>query len=236
MKTYRTTSGPFSERPYYKDEEIEQICSAELRAAGLYPTAPGPIRIDRFIEKRFGVTPRYEELGENVLGFTMFGARGVQDVVVAKALEDEGTQVAERRIRTTLAHEVGHGLLHAHLFSRGCGSQPLFGDFTDPQRPKVLCRDIPVRAQFTGPDYGGRWWEFQANRAIGPLLMPANLMRIALVPFLEPVGSLGMESVSELRRNEAARKLADIFAVNPAVSKIRLQDVYPITTREQMTL
>ena len=25
MKTFRTSKGPFSERPYYKDEEIERI-------------------------------------------------------------------------------------------------------------------------------------------------------------------------------------------------------------------
>ena len=26
MRTYRTTSGPFAERPHYKVEEVEQIC------------------------------------------------------------------------------------------------------------------------------------------------------------------------------------------------------------------
>src|SRR5207247_1854843 len=105
MKTYRTTTGPFVERPYYSDEEIETICMDELRAVGLYPARPGPVRIDRFIEKRFEVTPRYEALRGNILGFTAFGGKGVQDIVVAKALDDEGSQPAERRIRATLAHE-----------------------------------------------------------------------------------------------------------------------------------
>lgn len=57
MKTFRTTKGPFRERPYYTNQEVENTCTDELRAVGLYPTTPGPVRIDRFVEKRFGVPP-----------------------------------------------------------------------------------------------------------------------------------------------------------------------------------
>src|SRR3989442_14471559 len=132
MKTYRAKSGPFQERPYYSDSDIENICSDELRAVSLYPTKPGPVRIDRFIEKRFGVVPSYEDLGEGILGLTVFGASGVREILISRALEDEGTLAAKRRIRTTLAHEGGHGLFHTHLFTVSAQKQPLFGDFTDP--------------------------------------------------------------------------------------------------------
>ncbi len=236
MRTYRATTGPFAERPYYKDEEIETICGDELRAVGLYPATPGPVRIDRFIEKRFGVTPHYEELGQGVLGFTVFGAKGVQDVVVAKALDEEGGQPAERRIRTTLAHEVGHGLLHAHLFCLNSGIRPLFGDFTDPDKPKALCREVPVTAQFKKPGYDGRWWEFQANRTIGPLLLPRPLVQAALEPVLVARGSLGSKELDPGRREEAVRLLADLFDVNPVVAKIRLEDVYPVGGERQYRL
>jgi len=67
---------------------------------------------------------------------------------VAKHLEDEGTLAAERRIRSTLAHEAGHGLLHAHLFVLGKATQPLFGDSFRPNAPKVLCRDVPIGGEF----------------------------------------------------------------------------------------
>jgi hypothetical protein len=236
MKTYRTTSGPFSERPYYTDAEIETICEDELRAAGLYPVAPSPVRIDRFIEKRFGVTPRYEELGDGILGFTVFGARGVQDVVVAKALDEEGTLPADRRIRTTLAHEAGHGLLHAHLFGMTGRTRPLFGDFTDPDKPKILCRDVPVTRHFKKPGYDGRWWEFQANRTIGPLLLPRPLAQHALEPFLLAVGSLGSKELDPSRREQAVQALADQFKVNPVVARIRLQDLYPERDEHQLSL
>jgi hypothetical protein len=236
MRTYRATKGPFTERPYYTDEEIEAICGEALQAAGLYPASPGPVRIDRLIEKRFGITPRYERLEANVLGYSSFGATGVQEVVVAIALEEEGTQPAERRIRTTLAHEVGHGLLHAHLFCLGRDTKPLFGDFTDPAKPKILCRDVPITPRFKGPGYDGRWWEFQANRTIGPLLLPRPLVQSALEPLLVARGSLGSKGLDPLRRDEAIEILADLFDVNPVVARIRLEDVYPEGEERQMSL
>jgi hypothetical protein len=166
MKTFRSTHGPFSEQPYYTDAEIERTCSDELYGVGLYPKTPEPIRIDRFVEKRFGVSIEYDDLGSGVLGFTQFGKAGVKAVVVSRALDEEGTAVGERRIRSTLAHEAGHGLFHAHLFVLS-GQCALFPEGTG-EKPRVLCRD---ERPSTGNSYRGQWWEYQANRAIGALLM-----------------------------------------------------------------
>jgi hypothetical protein len=100
------------EWPFYEDREIEAICTDALREVGLLPTRPEAVRIDRFIEKRFGVVPTYEDLPDGVQGLTRFSQKGVREVVVAKALDDDSSTIAERRIRTTLAHEGGHCLLH----------------------------------------------------------------------------------------------------------------------------
>jgi len=231
MRTFRSKKGPFAEQPYYKDSEIEAMCLDELKKVGLLPAQPEPIRIDRFIEKRFGVAPCYEDLGERILGFTKFGPKGVREVVVARALDDEGTQPAERRIRSTLAHEAGHGIFHAHLFVLVQNTQPLFGDYSDPVGPKVLCRDIPTAGAETSHRYRGQWWEFQANRAIGSLLMPKPLLSIAIAPFLKAQG-LGQSLV---RRGEAVETLANTFNVNPVVARIRLDGLYPQDER-QLTL
>ena len=119
MKTLRAHAGPFRERPFYEDREIEAITLGELRSVGLLPTSPGPIRVDRFIEKRFNVVPDYSDLQEGVLGFTRFSASGVVEVVVSRMLGDSEDSVAERRTKSTLAHEAGHMLLHGHLFHLG---------------------------------------------------------------------------------------------------------------------
>jgi hypothetical protein len=230
MKTLRTSKGPFSERPYYKDQEIENICGDALREVGLFPSRPEPVRIDRFIEKRFGVVPSYEDLPEGVLGLTRFGNNGVQAVVVAKALDSDSSAAAERRIRTTLAHEGGHGLLHTHLFALATASQNLFGDFSEPTKPKVLCRDEAATA------YSGQWWEFQANMAMAHLLMPRLLVETAMEEFLVPVGNFGGRRLSPERREIAIAALAQTFDVNGIVARFRVDALYPGKEDGQLAL
>ena len=90
----------------------------------------------------------------------------------------------------------------------------------------VTCRARSGR----GRVYDGRWWEFQANRAMGGLLCPRALVQEALKPFLMPSGSLGGVTLDESRKEGAARALADIFDVNPIVAKIRISELYPAET------
>ena len=225
MKTIRSKSGPFSERPHFQPSEIDRICVDELRKAGLYPSSPQAIRVDRFVEKRFGVAAEYEELPAGVLGYTRFSKSGVEAIIISAALDAEKTRVAERRIRTTLAHEAGHGLLHAYLFALDDKPLHLFDadSHTDHQ---ILCRDVQGEERKTRA-YDGRWWEFQANRAMGGLLCPAALVQEALKPFLTASGSLGAMILADHRRDSGVRAVADIFDVNPIVAKIRIDELYP---------
>jgi hypothetical protein len=206
MKNLRSNRGPFSERPHFKLSEIDEMCATELRGLGLYPTSPQPIRIDRFIEKRWQ-SPLYEDLPDGVLGFTKFGPHGVEAIVVSNALDDaEKGKPNERRLRTTLAHEAGHGLMHAHLFCTGIKPKALFQD--EDETPQILCRDVPWKGEETAARYDGRWWEFQANRAIGGLLLPKKLVEMASAKLTEETGLLGLRSLPIERRAEAVRELS----------------------------
>ncbi len=221
-------SGPYSKQPYFTPRQIDQICCDELRKEGLFPVSPEPIRIDRFIEKRFRVWPQYEDLPDGVLGFTRFGKNGVKAVVISAALDAEGGKVAERRVRTTLAHEVGHGLLHARLFALNEIPLHLF-DKDSHTGDQILCRDVQGDNRKSGR-YDGRWWEFQANRAMAGLLCPRELVQQAIKPFLLPAGLLGVEVLDESKRDASARALADIFDVNPVVARIRINEIFPAET------
>jgi hypothetical protein len=64
-----------------------------------------------------------------------------------------------------LAHEAGHGLLHAYLFVLGETPLNLF-DRDSQVDHKILCRDVQGEER-NSRAYDGRWWEFQANRAMG---------------------------------------------------------------------
>lgn len=236
MRSARATSGPANQRPYYSIDEIENICTTELRNAGLFPGAPEPIRIDRFVEKRFNVPLEYEDIGSDILGYSRFGPKGVEAIVVSSALDAEGTQASERRLRTTLAHEAGHCLLHAHLFAVGPAPASLFGE--NPEvGPKILCREVSgVSENNQQRRYDGNWWEFQANKAIGALLLPRSLVYRAVEPFLEAQGMLGIPTMSDTGRAAAERELVSIFDVNPVVARIRLGDLYPMDNSNQLTL
>jgi hypothetical protein len=180
MKTFRDNrGGPFRERPYYELEDIERMCIEELNAQGLLPREPAAIRIDRFIEKRFGVITEYEDLPDGVLGYSRFGSRGLEAVVISRPLAENRSTAAERRVTTTLAHEAGHALLHGHLFALGRPPRALFeGQVTG---PKILCRTDSVAGGTSRPKYDGQWWEFQANQAIGAFLLPRFLVQKALL-------------------------------------------------------
>ena len=237
MRTYRAKSGPFTEMPYYTVEEIEQICGDELRKVDLFPADPMPIRVERFIEKRFNVHPLYEDLDEGLLGFTKFGPRGVEEIGVSKALAEEDNQICNRRISSTLAHEAGHGLFHGHLFALGRQNKSLFdGEFNLNER-KILCRGKTIEGVQKGRiRYDGRWWEFQANRAIGGLLLPRPLVETALGKFMLEKGTLGNKILDPARREEAARFLSQVFDVNPIVARIRIGTIFSTGQESQLSL
>ncbi len=235
MKTYRPSSGPFQERPYFEQNEIESLCQEELRKVNLLPASPEAVRIERFIEKRFGVTPLYEELPSGVLGFTRFTTNGVEAIVVSRSLSDEESKVSERRINTTLAHEAGHGLLHARLFVVGSQPERLFGEEFDSKAPRIMCRDETANPNQKSR-YDGRWWEYQANQTIGALLLPKTLAEKALAGVLEAVGLLGMQQIKPADRGRAVEGLSKTFNVNPAVARIRLEQLFPERDSAQMTL
>jgi hypothetical protein len=172
MRKVPTPSGPFPFQLYFEDlGEIDEICLEALKMQSLLPSKPAPIRIERFVEKQFKTPLIYEDLGPENLGCTIFNSSGaVEAILISRSLEEQNTIPARRRVRSTVAHEAGHGLLHGSLFMEAASRDPLNGAVGKNQR-LILCRseDILVDSQRS---YAGRWWEFQANQAIGSLLLP----------------------------------------------------------------
>src|SRR6516162_10068965 len=115
----------------------------------LSPTIPTPIRIERFVEKQFKTALIYEDLGPGNLGCTVFNSSGtVEAIVVSRFLEEQNTIPARRRVRSTVAHEAGHGLLHGSLFAE-TNSPDLGNGANGKNRRLILCRseDILVNTQ-----------------------------------------------------------------------------------------
>ena len=228
MRSFKANRGPFAERLHFSLEEIDRVCEEALREDGYLPDLPTSIRIDRFIENRFKCDIGYEDFEPGILGCTIFTATGkVQNVLVSKSLED-GTRPGERRLRSTVAHEGGHALLHAHLFIQSAHTQDRF-DFDGDQKPqdRIMCRGEDIGGVEAKRSYNGKWWEYQANRAIAGFLLPKKLVEVAVREFLQLAGHADVLAIPRERRDVVARCISEVFDVNPAVARIRIGEMWP---------
>jgi Zn-dependent peptidase ImmA (M78 family) len=159
-------------------------------------------------------------------------------MVISRALTEENSKAAERRVNSTLAHESGHGLLHVHLFALAKPSKSLFDQGFDIKEQKILCRKEAVdgASDHVRSNSGNRWWEIQANMAIGGLLLPRALTLTALGSYLVEQGRLRARILDYTRKESAARHLAEVFDVNPIVARIRLEGLFPSGQENQLTL
>src|SRR6516165_3264089 len=208
MRKIATPSGPYPFQLYFEDlGEIDEICLEALKLQSLLPSSPVPIRIERFVEKQFKTALIYEDLGPGNLGCTVFNSSGaVEAIVVSRFLEEQNTIPARRRVRSTVAHEAGHGLLHGPLFM-DTDSAGFVNGADGKNRRLILCRSEDILFD-TQQSYAGKWWEFQANQAMGSLLLPSPLMHA----FLDQSGinpaSFGSGTLTPPQRESLAREAA----------------------------
>jgi hypothetical protein len=231
MRSHRSASSPFGTIIYLSRSEIDEMCEDALREAKFLPEKPGPIAIDSFIESHFESQLDFgTDFGAEVMGFTLFSPKGKPMIVGVSALLCDQTKVNDRRVRTTLAHEAGHCLLHPILFMPDADTRSLVGTNVDIQNKRILCR----QRDFEARGYDGRWWEVQANAAIGGFLLPKQVFLAAVAPFLEPVGSLGLKELPAGKRESIAHSLAQVFDVNPRVATIRLDHFFPRSRQAEL--
>lgn len=231
MNIYPTKDGPYPVRIKYETVEIDSMCEDALRKSKLLPKAPEPIKVDLVLERYFGVRVDYADLGEGIMGCTIFDTKGaVTGFIISSKIEIDGTKSSERRARSTIAHEGGHGLLHPRLFMSDTTTVSMFEQSASTQS-RILCRssDIgPAKAKL----YDGKWWEWQANRAIAGLLLPKKLVAACVAPLTDQ--NTITQNLPAKKRAEAEMLVSGTFDVNPIVARIRLDEMFP--SDAQMTL
>lgn len=233
MKSWRSPGSYFGQEIRFDKAEIDRMCEDALREAKMLPAAPEPIRIDRFIEKHFGCRFAYEEIADGVLGCTMFKADGGIALVTVSPSLDDGTVVGRRRFRSTSAHEGGHCLMHPILFMQNPNQMNLeYKENLDFGHRRIMCRSEDLAGR--GKGYDGRWWEYQANRAIGGFLLPRRLVTAAVGHLLKRTELLKTEILDGNVRQEAESVVAEVFDVNPVVARIRLAEMFPDTGQMMM--
>lgn len=222
MSSATRGTGPFPRRIFIPDQHIERLCRETLESAALLPESPAPIRIDRLIFLQFRFEEEYVELPAHIMGCAKFTKRGLCRIMVNRDLAEEAGTVSHRRVRSTLAHEAGHGLLHNELFiekliQEECGQ--LFGEAE--ACDSVTKEGFACRAEVGIHEVRPfEWWEYQANLAMSCLLLPWHLVTAASSLHMPTVldGPGDMDS----RIADAEREIAEVFDVNRRMVTIRL--------------
>lgn len=183
MRMIQDKTGRFRQRPHYQPSELDRECESIVTKflQTRYGAARFPISTDDLslmIEKETEDLDHYADLNEygpGVEGLTMFepGARPI--VKIANFLADGNR---ENRRRTTLTHEFGHVVFHAHLFDSQGQTDDLFGQkdaaASELERVQVCKRDTMVDAAPVD------WMEWQAGHVCGAILMPATAVRAVI--------------------------------------------------------
>lgn len=228
MQWYTSRDG--DRRLWIAEDEIERICDARLRKAGLMPTLEEPVtNLESLIEGHLGADlDQYAALPDGVLGASWFDADGRVRVDIAATLTADADEYGDAtgprgRWRSTLAHEGAHVILHKRLFEQsGDRIQGALARSVPMASIPCLLREIVVDT--TAPNVqptGSDWREVQANKGMAALLMPRTLFkRIALSYMSERRGMSGAFAV--IARDDLVDRLADTFQASKQAVRIRL--------------
>jgi hypothetical protein len=114
MRWIKDRSGRFGRRPFYSNEDMESECEGvvsdflvEARGKVIYPLSTDDLTL---IIERYAELDVYADLaseGDNVEGVTSFKSGRRPAVRIDERLSTDERRA--NRLRTTLAHEFGHG-------------------------------------------------------------------------------------------------------------------------------
>jgi Zn-dependent peptidase ImmA (M78 family) len=168
-------TGPFLRNKFIPDKRIARIALEQLAACRLLPDSPGPVAVEKFCDRKWRAPEDYRSLEADVMGFTAFTYRGFDKIVINAHIEADRSQTGTRRVRSTLAHEIGHAILHEDLyveklvFERDQGE--LFGEMNRRSPSAIVCRNTDI----FGTPNRSQWWEVQANKFMAAALLPEPL-------------------------------------------------------------
>ena len=177
------------------------------------------------------------DLPAGVLGRTIFDRMGQARVEVSRDLDEAAVSdgLARRRLRTTLAHEVGHVACHSTLFIKDTATMFLFPEDGAPEQDGILCREASV-GDYDERRYRGEWWEYQANQCMAALLLPRKIFHEKADNAIESMGAVSFnEAVRRGSGEKVVQSLANCFDVSQETVFYRLKGLGYVAN-SQLTL
>ncbi len=218
MRWVYDTSRRFSQRPYYKRDELDLECEKTISSFLIdkygsvrYPisTSDLTVLIERDVaDLDLGVDLSNE--GESVDGLTDFIPKSKPKVRISDRLV---ASYLENRLRTTLAHELGHVKYHSFLFSF---EQPVLPIFQQQQHSPRCKRETILFADQVD------WMEWQAGYASGAYLMPITHLKRLAHAELASANCEGPVSIGSPLANQLIAKVMKAFRVSEDAARVRL--------------
>ena len=223
MSSGSHAAGPFCRRLYLHENHIERISREALASVELLPETPG-----RSASSVSSTSPSVSRKSMKRCRPTSWVApsspgNGLRRIIVNRDLAEQDDPVSRLRVRSTLAHEAGHGIFHNQLFIEKLERDAMTrllddgeGLFDSVSAEGFMCRAEAGMTEV--PKF--EWWEYQANLAMAALLLPHHLVVEAARGHLPKV--LSGTGAFETRVAAAEREIASLFAVSRKMVSIRL--------------
>jgi len=169
-----------------------------------------PIPIEKIIEFQLGIDiipiPGLKESCENI-GFDIdaFISSDFKSITIDQYMQEH----RENRYRFTLAHEIGHMLLHQDIYSHF--------KFSSIENWLNTIKEIPLKDREMG--------EWQSNEFAGLILVPRNILKHEFEQAMEKAEvSVGGKNRDFLLFVAIKNYLSPLFRVSNEVVRIRLQN------------
>ena len=242
MRWVRDTSGRLPERPHFMPAEIDAQCESlvagclrERHGGVRYPLETNDLVV--LLERHAFDLDLYADLefeGPAVEGVTEFVPGEGPRVLIARHLTEQPAR--ENRLRTTLAHELGHVTLHGFLWAAGPPGQPGRARGVADAAPALWPRCRRTTMLGARP---ADWLEWQAGYASGAFLMPVSVLARVAEGAL-PAGPSGRPGGGLVAGTAAAQRLVrrvqQTFLVSRAAAQVRLVALGYVTEQPRARL
>lgn len=240
MRSYYIPDSVLPQRYHFSRQDIEKAARDELRQVECLPKVPEPIDLEKYLFRRHD---KLEPQSTDRLATGVLGAAELMDprkpaIWISQAVFDG----APARYRSTLAHEIGHLVLHASLY-------------IDEEFPRIVaqcrggadlargfhCGIDQIKEQPQAPLQSAHplfHLEYQANLFMVAMLTPTPLVRTSIEPWTCTTtrrdGSR-ICSLEESDRPEAVALVAETFQVSRELAKYRLEDLFPPSSAQPIS-
>ena len=216
-------SGRFPQRLYLRPAEIDRDCERlvtaflqERHGEVRFPLSTDDLTV--LVEQHSSSLDQYADLseeGDDVEGMTCFLPSQLPQILISAQLTEQANR--QNRLRTTLAHELGHAFYHRAVFDHVFAAPPHMFEAARAE-PRTVCK----RDSMMGTTEFD-WLEWQAGYFSGAILMPAQRVRRSVGDLLRDQGIHGAAVIGTVPAAEAERHVMASFQVSGEAARVRLR-------------